>query len=105
MAAKQTRRSVSISNGTYLRLKAYCEVHNCSMSGVVEKLVKGTCPDIDPIASEYLEKGTANGKEDFVEAVNAAPEIIEVEDRISKIRNIVENPEPKEVAPGSIFTF
>lgn len=105
MAAKQTRRSISVSRPTYDRLKTYCAYHNCSMSGVVEKLIKGTCPDVDPIATEYLEKGKANGKEDFVEAVNAAPEIVDVEARLSKIRDVVEKPQNKEVAPGSIFTF
>lgn len=105
MAAKQTRRSVSISRSTYDQLKAYCEYHNCSMSGVVEKLILGTCPDVDPIATEFLETGKANGKEDFVEAVNETPEILDTEARLSKIRDVVEKPRNKEVAPGSIFTF
>ncbi|HKA88340.1 MAG TPA: hypothetical protein VKE22_11785 [Haliangiales bacterium] len=36
MAKKQTRRSVSISRGTYERLKAYCELNAISMSEFVE---------------------------------------------------------------------
>lgn len=105
MAAKQTRRSVSVSGSTYDRLKTYCAYHNCSMSGVVEKLILGTCPDIDPIATEFLDKGKAHGKEDFIEAVNETPEILDTEARLSKIRDIVEKPKPKEVAPGSTFTL
>jgi hypothetical protein len=36
MASKQTRRSISVSGETYDRLKAYCEQHGRSMSGVCE---------------------------------------------------------------------
>lgn len=36
MAKKQTRRSVSLSKGTYERLKAYCEAQGVSMSQFVE---------------------------------------------------------------------
>lgn len=39
MAKKQTRRSISVSRGTYERLKAYCETNQISMSQFVEHRV------------------------------------------------------------------
>jgi len=39
MAKKQTRRSISVSKGTYERLKAYCETTGTSMSAFVEQRV------------------------------------------------------------------
>jgi hypothetical protein len=39
MAKKQTRRSISVSRGTYERLKAYCETNGISMSQFVETRV------------------------------------------------------------------
>lgn len=39
MAKKQTRRSISVSRGTYERLKAYCETQGISMSQFVETRV------------------------------------------------------------------
>lgn len=39
MAKKQTRRSVSISRGTYDRLKIYSEATNTPMSQIIEKLI------------------------------------------------------------------
>jgi hypothetical protein len=39
MAKKQTRRSVSLSQPTYERLRAYCEVNSISMSHFVEDRV------------------------------------------------------------------
>lgn len=39
MAKKQTRRSISVSRGTYERLKSYCETHGISMSQFVETRV------------------------------------------------------------------
>lgn len=39
MAKKQTRRSISVSRGTYERLKAYCETNEISMSQFVERRV------------------------------------------------------------------
>jgi hypothetical protein len=36
MAKKQTRRSVSLSQTTYERLRAYCETNDVSMSEFVE---------------------------------------------------------------------
>jgi hypothetical protein len=36
MAKKQTRRSVSLSQMTYERLRAYCETNEVSMSEFVE---------------------------------------------------------------------
>lgn len=37
---KQTRRAISISGATYLRLKAYAQEHGVSMSGIVENETK-----------------------------------------------------------------
>jgi len=37
---QQTRRSISISGGTYDRLKTYAQTNQRSMSGVVEDLLK-----------------------------------------------------------------
>ena len=42
--SKQTRRSISISGPTYDRLKTHCEDKGCSMSSVVEQLLKDTLP-------------------------------------------------------------
>lgn len=39
MAKKQTRRSISVSRGTYERLKAFCEANQVSMSQFVETRV------------------------------------------------------------------
>jgi hypothetical protein len=39
MAKKQTRRSISVSRGTYERLKAFCETQGISMSQFVESRV------------------------------------------------------------------
>lgn len=39
MAKKQTRRSISVSRGTYERLKAFCEANHVSMSQFVETRV------------------------------------------------------------------
>lgn len=39
MAKKQTRRSISVSRGTYERLKSYCETNGISMSQFVERRV------------------------------------------------------------------
>jgi predicted CopG family antitoxin len=41
---KQTRRSISISGPTYAKLKAHCEEKGCSMSSVVERLLKESLP-------------------------------------------------------------
>ena len=40
MAAKQTRRSVTIKTETYDRLKAFCETHECSLAGVTETVLR-----------------------------------------------------------------
>jgi len=39
MAKKQTRRSISVSRGTYERLRTYCETNGISMSQFVERRV------------------------------------------------------------------
>lgn len=39
MAKKQTRRSISVSKGTYERLKAFCDVNSISMSKFIEERV------------------------------------------------------------------
>ncbi len=39
MAKKQTRRSISVSRGTYERLRTYCETNGISMSQFVESRV------------------------------------------------------------------
>jgi hypothetical protein len=39
MPRKQTRRAVSVKQETYNRMKAFCEKHERSMSGVVEEAV------------------------------------------------------------------
>lgn len=108
MARQQTRRSVSISNHTYLRLKAYCTDNGCSMSGVVETLIKETVPDIEVAATTYLETGKLNGTDDFVTGVALEPEVVELEPRLEAIRQVVESrvpPAPKELGPKDIFTF
>lgn len=39
MAKKQSRRSVSMSKGTYERLRAFCEVNQQSMSQFIEERI------------------------------------------------------------------
>ena len=39
MAKKQTRRSISVSKGTYERLKTYCEANGISMSQFIERRI------------------------------------------------------------------
>jgi hypothetical protein len=54
MAKKQTRKSVSISEGTYKKLHAYAINTGVSMSSVLEKLIeaffKGETPRADETA-------------------------------------------------------
>lgn len=51
-ARKQTRRSISISGPTYAKLKAHCEEKGCSMSSVVEGLLK----DLPPSNANRMDK-------------------------------------------------
>lgn len=39
MATKQSRKSVSISGETYLRVQTHCQEHGSSVSGFIEMLV------------------------------------------------------------------
>lgn len=41
---KQTRRAVSVSQGTYERLKAYGEENNRSLSSIVEEAIETFLP-------------------------------------------------------------
>lgn len=53
MAKKQTRRSISVSRGTYERLKAFCEANQVSMSQFVETRVgEALGPDKGPAHSD-----------------------------------------------------
>lgn len=69
MAKKQTRRSISVSRGTYERLKAYCETNQISMSQFVERRVGDflgrsgaapvASPSAAPIAAPVSQSGAA----------------------------------------------
>lgn len=53
MAKKQTRRSISVSRGTYERLKAFCEANQVSMSQFVETRVGDFLgPDKGPVNAD-----------------------------------------------------
>jgi len=63
MAKKQTRRSVSLSRGTYERLKAFCEVNDISMSEFVETRIgdylgrpRRSVTDEDPTAKKTADR-------------------------------------------------
>ncbi len=62
MAKKQTRRSISVSRGTYERLKAYCETNQISMSQFVERRV-----------GDYLGRSGATTGATPVQAAAAVP--------------------------------
>jgi len=51
MAKKQTRRSISVSQDTYSRLKSYCETNGISMSQFVEMRVGDFLGRTDRIAT------------------------------------------------------
>ena len=40
MARKQTRKSISVSGGTYTRFRAWCQSTGNTMSGVTEQLIR-----------------------------------------------------------------
>ncbi len=40
MAKKQTRRTISVSKNSYVKLKDYAAVNSVSMSSLVEKMIK-----------------------------------------------------------------
>ena len=65
MAKKQTRRSVSLSRGTYERLKAFCEVNEVSMSEFVESRIgdylgRPRRPQPPTLAPEIDDESTKN---------------------------------------------
>jgi hypothetical protein len=47
VSQQQTRRSISISGGTYNRLKAYAQTNQKSMSSIVEDLLKSLLGSMD----------------------------------------------------------
>jgi len=67
MAKKQTRRSISISGNTYQKLRDYCADEECSMSGLIEDLLK-----------ELFDMKPANGTR-----VQKVKELIEVKQNFS----------------------
>jgi hypothetical protein len=48
MSRTQSRRSISISGPLYDRLKAYCQKHDRSMSGIVTETLSGFLPAATP---------------------------------------------------------
>ena len=56
MAKKQTRRSISVSRGTYERLKAFCEANSISMSQFVERRVGDYLGEKKEVASPMTPK-------------------------------------------------
>jgi predicted DNA-binding protein len=55
----QTRRSVSISGRTYLRLKAFCARHEKSMSGYLEEIIRERLDDVGEPLPVVVEAPTA----------------------------------------------
>jgi hypothetical protein len=87
MAYKQTRRSISVSRGTYLRLKGYCEETNQSMSGVTTKAILAFLDEQgvpEPIDIEIKLKSDAPGPDD---------------DFFVPVRDPKDHPEPKVTLP------
>ena len=71
MAKKQTRRSISVSKGTYERLKAYCETNGISMSQFVERRV-----------GDFLGRTDANLGQPAVQPRSADPDVKLTADQI-----------------------
>jgi hypothetical protein len=61
MAKKQTRRSVSLSQSTYERLKSYCETNELSMSEFVESRIG------DFLGRRQVDRATPHTNPAFVE--------------------------------------
>jgi hypothetical protein len=77
MAKKQTRRSISVSKGTYERLKTYCETNGISMSQFIERRVG-----------------------DFLSCSQSLPEPISAREE-----PVAAPKSPTKVTPDQIFTF
>lgn len=109
MASKQTRRSISVSGETYDRLKAYCDAHGCSMSGVCEsQTIKFL--DAQGVQPSTVKK-TISVPAPVVEAVILpVKEVVPPPTRVETIREVVEAKKPqvslKDLdAASKIFTF
>ena len=115
MASKQTRRSISVSNDVYERLKAWCDANSDSMSNVVERETRkflgmeprATAPrqlpstDRKTSSEVRLTSSTLSEKSDWVPA-------IELPARVEKIKEVVEAKRvltPEQEKAAKIFTF
>jgi hypothetical protein len=97
MAKKQTRRSISVSKGTYERLKTYCEANGISMSQFIERRV-----------GDYLSCSQTLPDEVPMREVHEVHEIREVPE-VREIREVREEPvatkPSRPLTPDQIFTF
>lgn len=102
MAKKQTRRSISVSRGTYERLKAFCETQGISMSQFVESRV-----------GDFLGRPDLGGRPDFGARSEAAPrpdlERVEAIVKPAPVKVMVKEERPKDpdikLTADQIFTF
>jgi hypothetical protein len=102
MAKKQTRRSISVSRGTYERLKAFCETQGISMSQFVESRV-----------GDYLGRSDSGGRSDLGSRsdVGSRPDIGRLESiaKPTPVKVVVKEERPKDpdikLTADQIFTF
>ncbi len=126
MAKKQTRRSISVSRGTYERLKAYCETNQISMSQFVERRVgdflgrsgaapapaqpvrAGSAPAVTPVSAPTAEAAPAKPavqSDAFtipaVAAATVAPKPTRLSAMNQPLSQVVDAPKPAVVQPAS----
>lgn len=96
MSKKQTRRSISVSGDTYDRLKAHCDEHQLSMSGVVEVQI---CRFLGIAGPEPRQKpASASRRWDRLVAPTPAPT------RVEQIRESMARQEPPKAKEVTITT-
>lgn len=109
MSSKQTRRSISVSGETYDRLKAYCEQHGRSMSGVCEaETIKFL--DAQGVPASTVKKTISVPKPVVEAVVQPVKEVVPPPSRVETIREVVEAKKPPISiealnAASKIFTF
>lgn len=102
MAKKQTRRSISVSRGTYERLKAFCETQGISMSQFVESRV-----------GDFLGRSDLGIRPELTVRPEPAPrpeiERVETIAKPAPVKMAKEEPRPKDpdikLTADQIFTF
>jgi len=115
MASKQTRRSISVSQDVYERLKAWCEANGRSQSDVVEQECRkflGMAPRAQQIkgAPSTTRKTTSEVRltsSELSEKSDWKP-AIQLPARIEKIKEVAEAKQvlsPEQEKAAKIFTF